>query len=48
MRQLEAKGLVTAAGLAVRVDGDGYTIQPERWVESWKLTDAGRKLAHYL
>ena len=42
MKQLESLGLVESAGIAVLCDGDGFTIQPERWGESWRLTQSGR------
>lgn len=39
---LVAKGLLTFAGQARVVDGDGYALQPERYRDGWELTDAGR------
>lgn len=42
MKRLESLGLVESAGMAALCDGDGFTIQPERWAESWRLTQSGR------
>lgn len=42
VRRLVARRMMRDAGLASAVDGDGWTIQPERWRQSWELTDAGR------
>lgn len=44
---LEKKGLVKEIN-AVLVDGDGWTIQPERWRPAFKLTERGRRLAQQL
>lgn len=41
---LVQKGLVRDAGEAAMVDGDGFTIQPERWRQCWELTDEGRRV----
>jgi hypothetical protein len=38
-RSLEAKGLIEDGGDGVMVDGDGFTIQPERWRRLWKLRE---------
>jgi hypothetical protein len=43
VRRLVKRGLLQDAGLAAAVDGDGWRIQPERWKESWELTEAGCK-----
>jgi hypothetical protein len=48
MQKLALMGLVESAGMSRLVDGDGFAVQPERWSESWKLTDAGRKIAPYV
>lgn len=36
-------GLVTDAGMVALCDGDGFTIQPERYRQGWKITEAGKK-----
>lgn len=48
MQKLALMGLVEPAGMSRLVDGDGFAVQPERWSESWRLTDAGRKIAPYV
>jgi hypothetical protein len=48
VNRLVERGLVEDGGVAVAVDGDGWTIEPERWSQSWKLTDAGRAAAEEL
>lgn len=35
-------GWIEEDGMGVRVDGDGFAIQPEREVMGYRLTDAGR------
>jgi hypothetical protein len=44
MRALESRGLVTKDWCTM-VDGDGYTIEPERYRRCFRLTAAGRELA---
>lgn len=41
VRRLVARGLATEIR-AVRVDGDGFLLEPERYGRAFKLTDAGR------
>jgi hypothetical protein len=41
--RLFRKGLVADAGMVVMCDGDGFTIQPERYRQGWKITRAGLK-----
>ena len=41
---LEKKGLVKSI-FGYMSDGDGFTIQPERWRPMWTLTPAGVKAA---
>jgi hypothetical protein len=36
------KGLVADAGMVAVCDGDGYLLQPERWLQGWKITEAGK------
>lgn len=42
--RLVSSGLVESAGLVVLCDADGYTRQPERYVEGFRLTSAGRSV----
>jgi hypothetical protein len=35
------KGLVADAGMCALCDGDGFTLQPERYRQGWKTTEAG-------
>lgn len=44
MVRLSALGLVRDAGLVAVavVDGDGFTLEPERFRQAWELTDAGK------
>jgi len=44
MRKLETRGLVKETW-AVKVDGDGYTVEPEREALCYALTDPGRLVA---
>lgn len=44
LRALEASGLVEAIGLVTVCDGDGYSIQPEREREGFRITKAGEAL----
>lgn len=44
MRKLEVRGFVVEKW-AVMVDGDGFTVEPERERRCFALTDAGRALA---
>lgn len=39
--RLLVAGLIEDAGAVALVDGDGFTIQPERYRQAWKLTPAG-------
>lgn len=41
LRSLEQLGLVRRITDVVAVDGDGFTIHPERYGVGWTLTDAG-------
>lgn len=41
---LVKRKLVADVGLVVQVDGDGFTIKPERYRQGYELTDAGRAL----
>lgn len=41
--QLAGKRLVRSLGLVAVCDGDGFTLQPERWREGWTLTPKGRR-----
>jgi hypothetical protein len=41
LRSLLAQGLVERVEGVVRVDGDGFTIHPERYGVGWTLTEAG-------
>lgn len=43
MREVAA-GNVESVGLAAICDGDGFTIQPERYREGFRFTAAGRKI----
>lgn len=43
MIALEKKGLVEDVGPVAMCDGDGFTIQPERYRQGWKITEAGKK-----
>lgn len=36
-------GLAESAGMCVEVDGDGWTKEPERYREAFKITPLGRK-----
>ena len=40
---LVAQGLVADAGMVAVCDGDGFLLQPERYRQGWKITDAGKK-----
>lgn len=42
VERLVARGLMSDAGMAIAVDGDGFTRHPERRTRAWRLTDAGR------
>ena len=44
MLRLVDKGLVTEVD-AVKVDGDGFKLDPERYVSAFALTDKGQVLA---
>lgn len=44
MRAVRA-GLVVSAGIVQICDGDGCAVEPERFAEGFKLTEAGRRLA---
>jgi hypothetical protein len=44
MKRLESLGFVKDAGLVAVCDGDGFTVQPERWRQGWTLTHAGQDL----
>ena len=41
VRKLIARGLVESIGMGVLCDGDGFTIQPERCRELYRLTVPG-------
>lgn len=41
VRALVRKGLVKDAGMVAVCDGDGFTIQPERYRQGWAVTEAG-------
>ena len=43
MRKAVKLGLAESAGQCVVVDGDGFTIEPERYSEAFRMTDLGRK-----
>lgn len=36
-------GLVADGGMVAVCDGDGYLLQPERYRQGWKITEAGTK-----
>lgn len=40
---IDAGWMREADELGVASDGDGYALQPERWVRVYELTDAGRE-----
>ena len=42
MLRAQADGLVKSIGQVTMCDGDGFTIEPERYREGWILTDAGK------
>lgn len=41
--RLVERGLVRSAGLVTVLDGDGGMVEPERFREGFKLTDAGKQ-----
>lgn len=41
--RLYAIGYVADAGMVAICDGDGFVLQPERYRQGWKVTDAGKK-----
>lgn len=40
---LHALGFVADAGMVAVCDGDGFLLQPERYRQGWKITEAGKK-----
>ena len=43
--RLIARGMLEDAGIAALCDGDGYAHQPERYRQSYALTEQGRAFA---
>lgn len=44
IRRAEEKGLVESVGMVAMCDGDGFTIDPERYREGFKLTKDGEAM----
>ena len=42
MLRAQADGLVESFGQVTMCDGDGFTIEPERYREGWVLTENGK------
>ncbi len=42
VRRAIRDGLIVSAGQVIVCDGDGFGLEPERYREGFKLTDAGR------
>lgn len=42
LARMAQAGLLKDVGLGVLTDGDGWTVEPERWMTLYEITDAGR------